>query len=133
MSDTLSEKARALLARPVLASLATISADGSPQITPLWIDVDGDDLLVNTAEGRRKARNMHHNPHVAVSVVDPDDPYNVVAVRGTVIDMTHEGADADIDRLAKKYMGVDEYPMRTEGEVRVTVRIRTDRISMQAG
>jgi len=72
----------------VLASLATISADGSPQITPLWIDVDGDDLLVNTAEGRRKARNMHTTPTLPSRWWTPMIPTNVVAVRGTVIDMT---------------------------------------------
>jgi PPOX class probable F420-dependent enzyme len=130
MPDTLSEKARQLIARPVLASLTTLNADGSPQITPLWVDLDGDDLLFNTAEGRVKARNLHRDPRVAVSVIDPDDPYNVVAVRGTVIDITTNGADEHIDSLAQKYLGVDTYPMRREGEVRIKVRVRTDRIAM---
>jgi PPOX class probable F420-dependent enzyme len=132
MPDKLSAKARELLARPVLATLATVAGDGSPQVTPLWIEVDGDDLLVNTARGRAKARNVERDHRVALSVIDPDDPYNVVVVKGTVVDVTTEGADAHIDRLAKKYLGVDEYPMRQPGEVRLTVRIRTDRIPMQA-
>ena len=132
MADTLSPKARALIARPVLASLTTLGKDGSPQVTPLWIDEDGDDLLFNTAQGRKKARNLERDSRVAVTVIDPDDQYNVVAVRGTVIDITTEGADAHIDALAKKYLGVDSYPMRQEGEVRVKVRVRTDRIAMQA-
>jgi PPOX class probable F420-dependent enzyme len=132
MPDTLSAKARTLIARPVLASLATLNADGSPQITPLWIDLDGDDLLFNTAEGRVKARNLHHDTRVAVSVIDPDDPYNVVAVRGTVVEITTDGADAHIDSLAKKYLNVDTYPMRREGEVRIKVRVRTDHIAMQS-
>jgi PPOX class probable F420-dependent enzyme len=131
MTDTLSEKARALIARPVLASLTTLSADGSPQVTPLWVDLDGDDILFNTAKGRVKERHMEHDPRVAVSVVDPDDQYNVVAVRGTVVDITTDGADDHIDALAKKYLGVDSYPMRSADEVRVKVRVRTDRISMQ--
>lgn len=131
MSQTLSASARALLARPVLASLATIAADGSPQITPLWIDVEGDDLVVNTSQGRAKARNMERNPKVAVCVVDPDDPFNVVAVHGTVTEITTEGADDHIDALAKKYMGVDAYPMRQEGEVRVKVKIHPEKIVMQ--
>jgi PPOX class probable F420-dependent enzyme len=131
VTDVLSPTARALLERPVLASLATISADGSPQITPLWISVDGDDLLVNTARGRAKERNLARSPAVALCVIDPDDPYNVVAVHGTVTEITTEGADAHIDALAHKYLGVDTYPMRAEGEVRVKVRIRTDRIVMQ--
>jgi PPOX class probable F420-dependent enzyme len=132
MADTLSDKARQLIAQPVLASLATLNADGSPQITPLWVDLDGDDLLFNTAEGRVKARNVHRDPRVAVSVIDPEDQYNVVAVRGTVVDITTDGADAHIDALAKKYLGVDSYPMRQEGEVRIKVRVRTDHIAMQA-
>lgn len=132
MPDKLTDKARALIDRPVLATLATLSADGSPQATPLWIEVDGDDLLVNTARGRTKARNIERDPRVALTVVDPDDPYNVVVVRGTAVEVTTEGADAHIDRLAKKYLGVDEYPMRQPGEVRLTVRIRTDRIPMQS-
>jgi PPOX class probable F420-dependent enzyme len=131
MTDTLSEKARALIARPVLASLTTLASDGSPQVTPLWVDLDGDDILFNTAKGRVKERHIEHDPRVAVSVVDPDDQYNVVAVRGTVVDITTDGADDHIDALAKKYLGVDSYPMRSADEVRVKVRVRTDRISMQ--
>jgi PPOX class probable F420-dependent enzyme len=130
MADVLSPKARLLIARPVLASLATLFADGSPQITPLWIDLDGDDVLFNTAEHRVKARNMHRDPRVAVSVIDPDDPYNVVAFGGTVVDMTHEGAAAHIDKLAQKYLGTD-FPGHQEGQTRVIVRVRTDHIAIQ--
>ena len=131
MADVLSEKARALIARPVLASLATLNPDGSPQITPLWVDLDGDDVVFNTAQGRKKARNLERDARVAVTVIDPDDPYNVVAFRGTVTDVTTDGADAHIDALAKKYLGVDTYPMRREGEVRIRVTVRTDHIAMQ--
>ena len=131
MADVLSEKARALIARPVLASLATLNPDGSPQITPLWVDLDGDDVVFNTAQGRKKARNLERDARVAVTVIDPDDPYNVVAFQGTVTDVTTDGADAHIDALAKKYLGVDTYPMRREGEVRIRVTVRTDRIAMQ--
>lgn len=131
MPDKLSAKARDLIARPVLATLATVARDGGPQVTPLWIEVDGDDLLVNTAKGRAKARNVARDPRVALTVIDPADPYNVVSLRGTVVEVTTDGADDHIDRLAKKYLGVDEYPMRQPGEVRLTVRIRTDHITMQ--
>jgi len=130
MADLLSEKSRALIARPVLASLATLNPDGSPQITPLWVDLDGDDVIFNTAQGRKKARNLERDARVAVTVIDPDDQYNVVAFRGTVIDVTTDGADAHIDALAKKYLGVDTYPMRSEGEVRIIVRVRTDHVAM---
>jgi PPOX class probable F420-dependent enzyme len=131
MADVLSEKARALIARPVLASLATLNPDGSPQITPLWVDLDGDDVVFNTAQGRKKARNLERDSRVAVTVIDPDDQYNVVAFQGTVSDLTTDGADAHIDALAKKYLGVDTYPMRREGEVRIRVTVRTDHIAMQ--
>src|SRR3984957_15242597 len=105
MADTLSTKARELISRPVLASLTPRAKDGSPQVPPLWIDQDGDVLLFNTARGRVKARHVENDPRVAVSVVDPDDPYNVVALRGTVVDITTDGADAHIDALPKKYLG----------------------------
>jgi PPOX class probable F420-dependent enzyme len=131
MADVLSEKARALIARPVLASLATLNPDGSPQITPLWIDLDGDDVIFNTAQGRKKARNLERDARVAVTVIDPDDQYNVVAFQGTVTDVATDGADAHIDALAKKYLGVDSYPMRREGEVRLRITVRTDHIAMQ--
>jgi len=129
--DTLSEKARALISRPILATLATVGPGGAPQVTPLWIEVDGDLLLVNTAEGRVKARHMAADPRVGVTVIDPYDPYNVVALRGRVVEATTEGADADIDRLAKKYLGVDSYPNRRPDEVRITFRIRPEHIAMQ--
>jgi PPOX class probable F420-dependent enzyme len=131
MADVLSPKARALIARPVLASLATLNPDGSPQITPLWVDLDGDDVVFNTEQGRKKARNLEDDGRVAVTIIDPDDQYNVVAFRGTVTDVTTDGADAHIDALAKKYLGVDTYPMRREGAVRIRVTVRTDHIAMQ--
>jgi PPOX class probable F420-dependent enzyme len=131
MSDKLNEKAEALIARPILATLATLEGDGSPQVTPLWIEADGDDLLVNTARGRVKARNVERDPRVAVTVIDPENAYNVVAVRGTVVEITTDGADEHIDRLAKKYLGVDAYPFHRPEEVRIKIRIRVDHVAMQ--
>lgn len=110
-----------------------MSPSGRPQVTPLWIDHDGGDLLINTATGRLKARNMEHDPHVAVSIVDPADNYRVIALQGHVVQTTTEGADDHIDRLAKKYLGVDAYPARRPDETRVTIRIRPDRIIRQPG
>jgi PPOX class probable F420-dependent enzyme len=132
MSAALSTKAKELVDRPIIANVATVDAEGRPQLTPVWIDRDGDDLIFNTARGRAKAANLGKNPSVAVSVVDPDDPYNVVVVRGTV-ESTEEGADAHIDSLAKKYLGLDSYPMRQEGEVRVIYRVVADNVVMQSG
>ena len=131
MSTTLSAKAKALIDRPIIASVATVDAEGRPQLTPVWIDRDGDDLVFNTARGRAKTSNLERNPHVAVSVVDPDDPYNVVVVRGQVSE-TEDGADAHIDSLAKKYLGVDSYPMRQPGEVRVKFQVQADKVVMQS-
>jgi PPOX class probable F420-dependent enzyme len=131
MATKLSNKARALVQRPVIANVATVDSEGRPQLTPVWIDLEGDDLVFNTAKGRAKYANLEKNRHVAVSVVDPDDPYNVVVVRGSV-DPTEEGADAHIDSLAKKYLGVDTYPMRKPGEVRVKYRVTPDKVVMQS-
>jgi PPOX class probable F420-dependent enzyme len=132
MSATLNEKSKALVARPVLATIVTLGKDGSPQATPLWVEMAGEDISINTAKGRAKANNIERDPRVAISIVDPEDPYNVIAVRGTVVEVTNDGADEQIDRLAKKYMGVDSYPMRQEGEVRLSIRIRIDKILMPA-
>ncbi len=131
MTTTLSNKAKALIERPVIATVGTVDAEGRPQLTPVWIDLDGEHLVFNSARGRAKAINLAKNPHVAVSVVDPDDAYNVVVVRGQV-EATEEGADAHIDSLAKKYLGVDTYPMRRPGEVRVKYRVNTDKVVMQS-
>jgi len=130
MTTQLSKKARALIERPVIANVATVDAEGGPQVTPVWIDIDGDDLVFNTAKGRVKAVNLSHNQQVAISVVDPDDPYNVVVVRGTA-EPSEEGADAHIDFLAKKYLGVDSYPNRRDDEVRVKYRVHADKVVMQ--
>ena len=131
MTTQLSEKAKALVDRPVIANIATVDTAGRPQLTPVWIDRRGDELAFNTAKGRAKDANLVANPHVAVSVVDPDDPYNVVVVRGTV-EAVEDGADEHIDRLAKKYLGVDTYPMRQPGEVRVTYLVHADKVVMQS-
>lgn len=132
MSDgELNPAAMALLHEPVIADLATVDDDGSPHLTPVWVDVEGDELVVNTVEGRAKTRNLRRSAKVAVSVVDPKDPYRVVALQGRVADITTDDADAHIDRLARKYLGVDTYPMRQPGEKRVKVRIRPTRVLMQ--
>ena len=130
MTPTLTAKARTLLDRPVIANVATVDAEGRPQITPVWVDVEDGAVVFNTARGRVKDRNLSANPNIAVSVVDPYDAFNVVVVRGTAR-AVEEGADAHIDRLAKKYMGLDEYPMRQPGEVRVKYVLDAEAIPMQ--
>ena len=112
----------ALLQEPQLAHLATVSPDGRPQVTPVWIDTDGEAVLFNTAKGRVKHRNIVKNPWVAVSVADRNDFYRTLWVRGRA-EVIEDGADAHIDKLAKKYLGADSYPWRKPDETRVIVRV----------
>ena len=125
----LSEPVRQLIEAPNLGHLATIMPDGSPQVTPVWVDHDGEHVLVNTAAGRQKLRNLQRNDRVAISIVDQTNPYRYASVRGEVVEMTHEGADAHIDRMAKKYLGQDTYPFRSANEQHLLVKIAPQRVS----
>ena len=110
------------------ANLATLMPDGTPQVTPVWFAYNGGYLHVNTAIGRTKARNMQEGAHVALAILDPDNPYRYVQVRGRVTKATTEGADADIDAISHKYLGKD-YPFRRPGEDRIIVEITPDYVS----
>ena len=125
-ADRISAGGVKLLQEPQLAHFVTLMADGSPQITPVWIDVepDGSAVLVNTAEGRVKAKNVERDNRVAVSVADAANAWRFVLVRGSIVERRHEGADDQIDRLAYKYLGNETYPFRREGEQRVTLVIK---------
>jgi len=118
-----------ILDKPAFAHLSTIMADGSPQASAVWVDTDGPLIVVNSAEGRLKDRNIRRDPRVAISVIDPENPYRSLMIRGRVSKITNEGADAHIDKMAKKYMGVDEYPFRTPDEVRVMYYIEPERVA----
>ncbi len=109
--------------KKALANIATVMSDGSPQVTPVWFDYKDGKLRVNTAKGRVKARNMTEGAKVALSIVDPDNDYRYIQVRGTVTRVTEEGGDAHIDALAKKYLDKDVYPWRRAGEVRMMFEI----------
>ena len=109
--------------KKALANLATVMPDGSPQVTPVWFDYTGDVIRVNTAKGRVKARNLKVESPVALAIMDPDEPYRYLQIRGRVRRLQEEGADAHIDSLAKKYLGKDKYPFSQPGEVRVTYEI----------
>jgi PPOX class probable F420-dependent enzyme len=122
----LNDADRALLQAPNFASLATTMADGGPQASVVWIDVDGDDVLVNTAERRTKTENIRRDPRVAICLFDRNDPYRQLMLRGHVTGFTHEGADAHIDALAKKYTGADVYAGHRADQQRVIVRIAVD-------
>jgi PPOX class probable F420-dependent enzyme len=116
--------------KKAFAHLATVMPDGTPQVTPVWFDFTGQHVRVNTARGRAKDRNMQKNAAVALAIMDPDNPYRHVAIRGRVISVTEQGADAHIDSLAKKYLGKDTYPFRAPGEVRVIYEIEPTSVSV---
>jgi PPOX class probable F420-dependent enzyme len=120
----LNDADRTMLRGRNFAHLATLMADGSPQVSVVWIDVDGDTVLVNTAEGRTKTENVRRDPRVAVSVHDQENPYAWLTIRGVVEEATHDGAKEHIDALATKYLGKDVYPWHLPDQQRVILRIR---------
>jgi PPOX class probable F420-dependent enzyme len=124
---TLTDDQVALLREKVLAHVATVMPDGSPHVTPVWVDTDGETVLFNTAKARIKYRNLSRDPRVAISISARDNDYRTVVMRGRA-ELIDEGADDHIDRLAKKYLGADSYPGRQPGEVRVTVRVVPEKI-----
>ena len=129
MAAAIPEQYQDLLQKKAFAHLGTVMKDGSPQVTPLWFDYDGTHIRINSAEGRWKDKNMRARPRVALAILDPDNPYRYLQIRGKVVDITKEGADAHIDSLAKKYLDQDKYPFRQPGEVRVMYKIEAERVS----
>jgi PPOX class probable F420-dependent enzyme len=129
MSQVIPKEYLDLFEKRAFASLATLMLDGQPQVTPVWCDFDGAHVIVNSAKGRMKDRNMRRDPRIALALIDPDNPYRYLEVRGRVVAITEEGADEHIDKMAKKYLGLDSYPNRRPGEVRVLYKIKPERIS----
>jgi PPOX class probable F420-dependent enzyme len=115
-----------LFKKKAFGHLATLMPDDQPQVTPVWVDYDGQHVIFNTAEGRQKDKNLQRDGRVALSIADPDNAYRYLEIRGTVAGRTLDGADAHIDAMAKKYMGKDKYPFRQPGEVRVIYRIKPE-------
>jgi PPOX class probable F420-dependent enzyme len=120
------EKYLDLFNKRAFANLATLMPSGSPQVTPVWCDWDGSHVLVNTAAGRQKDRNMSRDPRVSLSILDPENHYRYVEIRGRVVERTQQGAAAHIDKMAKKYLGQDKYPYAQPGEVRVLYKIQPE-------
>lgn len=129
MTNTLTDLARRLMKGANFGHVATLMPDGSPQVTPVWVDTDGTHLVFNTAAGRQKTRNLERNATVAISIADQQDPYTWVQIRGRVVEVTGDGADEHIDKMAKKYLNQDTYPFRREGERRLIVRVLPDHVS----
>ena len=126
MAEVIPAKYRDLFNKKAFASLTTLMPDGSPQTTPVWVDVEGDSVIFNSAKGRQKDRNVRRDPRVAMAIIDPDNAYRYLEIRGKVTEISEQGADAHIDKMAKKYLGQDKYPYRKPGEVRVIYKIRPE-------
>ena len=117
--------------KTTFAHLATIMPDGTPQVTPVWFDYTNGKIRVNSAKGRVKARNMREGAPVALSILDPDNPYRYIQIRGRVGQVTEEGASAHINSLAKKYLGKDKYPWAQPGQVRIIFEIEPTAVQAQ--
>jgi len=129
MPEVIPEKYSDLLQKPTFGSLGTLMRDGSPQVTPVWVDFDGKHVLVNSAKGRLKDKNMRRDPRVAISLQDPANPYRYLEIRGKVVEVTEKGADDHINKMAQKYLGKPVYPFRQPGEVRVLYKIEPEKVS----
>jgi len=129
MATSIPEKYAALLHKKVFAQLATLMPDGSPQVTPVWIDYDGKNILFNSAKGRVKDKNVRRDPRVSLAVMDPENPYSYFEVRGRVVNVTEKGASEHIDKMAQKYLGQAKYPYGKPGEVRVIYTIEPEHVS----
>ena len=120
------DKYQDLLNKKAFAQLATIMPDGTPQVSPVWFEYDGKNILINSAKGRVKDKNMRRDPRVGLDIQDPDNPYRHLSIRGRVVQITEDGADAHIDKLTKKYINQDRYPYRGPGEIRVIYKIQPE-------
>jgi len=129
MPEVIPSKYKDLFDKKIFASLVTLMPDGSPQVTPVWIDFDGEHVLFNTAAGRQKDKNLQRDGRVALALVDPDNPYRYLEVRGRVAERTLDGADDHINKLAKKYLNKDVYPYRQPGEQRVLYKVKPESFS----
>jgi PPOX class probable F420-dependent enzyme len=129
MPVELSDRAKEFIEGKNFANLATLMPDGSPHCAPVWIDRDGNDVLINSDERRQKMKNIRRDPRVAIDIMKSDNPYDMIALRGRVVELKHDGAKEHIDKLSKKYTGQDVYQLHQPGEQRVIVRIRPDWIS----
>ncbi len=121
-----------ILESKALLQLAIVLKDGTPQVSPVWFDTEGDLIRINSVRGRLKDKVMRARPAVAAAIVDPENPFSWLGIRGMVVEITEEGAEAHIDLLAKKYLGVEIYPNRQPGQVRVLYKIRPEKVFTMA-
>ena len=130
MSAIVPDSHKDLFDKPAFGSFTTIMPDGSPQTTPVWVDFADGKVWVNSALGRQKDKNIRRDPRVAITLIDPQNPYRYMEVRGQVDEITTEGATAHIDKMAKKYLGVEKYPYGQPGEQRVLFKITPHKFSV---
>ena len=128
MVQAIPEKYLDLFQKKAFGNLGTIMSDGSPQVTPVWIDYDGKFVRFNSALGRVKDKNIRRDPRVSISIVDPENPYRHMDIRGKVVEITQNGADDHINKLSQKYLGNPVYPYRQPGEVRVLYKVEPEKV-----
>ncbi len=124
---TIPQSQEDILQKRAFAHVATVDDQCMPQVTPVWVDYDGQYVLINSAKGRKKDRNLRAHPQVALSIQDPDNPYRYIGIQGRVVEITEEGARAHIDKLSQKYTGKDYGPI-PESEIRVIYKIEPQRV-----
>lgn len=129
MSKSIPSGFRDLFQKRAYASLGTLRPDGSPQVTPVWCDVEGDCVLINTAKDRHQDKNIRHDARVGVIITDPENPYRYLEIRGRAVEVTGRDVVAHLDAMAKKYLGIESYIWKQPGEIRVLYRIEAERIN----
>src|SRR6202451_1606948 len=129
MSQAIPEKYRDLFSKRAFANLGTLMPNGRPKVSPVWCDLEGNLVIFNSAKGRQKDKNVRRDPRVALAIVDPENPYRYLEIRGKVVEITERGADDHINSLSDKYLGNPVYPFRQPGEVRVLYKIEPQKIS----
>ena len=133
MSAKLEGRVRELLEQPNFVAVATNTTDGSPDVKVVWADVEDDHVVLNSAEGRKWPERLRRDRRVTVTVINHENPYEYAMIKGRLADDTHDGADENIDRLAKKYLGKDEYPWLQPGEQRIKFLVEPERVRVSAG
>ena len=129
MAQVIPEKYLDLLEKQAFGNLGTLMKDGSPQVTPVWVDYDGKYVRINSAKGRVKDKNIRRDPRVAIALQDPANPYRYLEIRGKVVEITENGADDHINKLSQEYLGKAVYLFRQPGEVRVLYKIEPQKVS----
>jgi PPOX class probable F420-dependent enzyme len=131
MATRLDEKAERLLKGKNFATVATVRRDGSPQVSPIWVDYDGTHIILNSEKKRAKVKNLQRDPRVSVSVFNQENPYDYVQISGKAVEITPEGGADGIDKMAQKYLGQETYPWNKAGDVRVVIKIEPEAVTGQ--